>query len=83
MVANTEVRALREALALALVALCEEAAESDGYMDGGIAAIKAACPLLGINLIEEEKEGYGLEGDVFYRMEPSAADVLAALRGKG
>jgi hypothetical protein len=82
---DDEVRALRVALAKALVAICYNAGEGDGFTgDEDIHALHAACPLLGIDLTMtvEEPESTIFKGDAVYHLEPSAADVLAALEGK-
>lgn len=78
---DAEKRALRIALALALVAIQYNASQGDGYGHEDIAAIHAAAPLLGIQLtMTVEEPGTTIhEGDARYRMEPRPADVLAAL----
>lgn len=78
---DAEKRALRIALALALVAIQYNASQGDGYMDEDIAAIHAAAPLLGIELtMTVEEPGTTIHaGDARYRMVPPPAAVLAAL----
>jgi hypothetical protein len=80
--ADPERRAMRIALATALVAIDWNAEMGgDGYSEEDIAAIHAAAPLLGIDLVMEvEEPGTTIfEGDAIYRMRPRPQDVLAAL----